>query len=139
MNHAERLRRQHEQGSMAVEVVVLVPVVVAVMFLVIGFGRYVDRQGDVEAAAREAAREASYQRSLPAAQQAADEAAARALPGDLACSPVSLSGDFAGGEIVTVTVTCQVNFAELGFIGLPGSAELTGQSAAPLDQWRRTG
>ncbi|WP_211658127.1 TadE/TadG family type IV pilus assembly protein [Phytoactinopolyspora halophila] len=123
---------------MAVEVVVLVPVVVAVMLLVIAFGRYVGREGDVESAAREAARAASYERDLAAARDAAQQAATRTLPDELACQPVTVGGDFRAGGTVTVTVSCQVSFSELGFLGLPGSANLHGQSAAPLDTWRRT-
>lgn len=124
---------------MAIEVVLLAPVVVAVMLLVIGAGRYVDRQGDVEAAAREAARAASYERDIGSAQAAAQQAATRALPGGLTCQDADLGGsNFQAGGTVNVTIRCQVNFSELGFIGLPGSARLDGTSTAPLDLWRRT-
>lgn len=125
---------------MAIEVVLLIPVLVAVLMLVVGFGRFADRQGDVDAAAREAARAASYERSQPAAYDVAQQAAERALPDGLACEAVSLAGtDFQAGGIVQVTVSCEVSFSELGWLGLPGSANLQGQSAAPLDEWRRTG
>ncbi|NED96315.1 pilus assembly protein [Phytoactinopolyspora alkaliphila] len=124
---------------MAIEVVLLVPILVAVMLLVIGFGRYADRQGDVQSAAREAARAASYERDIGSAQAAAQQAANRALPGGLTCQGVDLGGsNFTAGGSVTVRVSCQVSFAELAFAGFPGSATMTGQSVAPLDQWRRT-
>lgn len=125
---------------MAIEVVLLVPVLVAVMLLVIGFGRFVDRQGDVDAAAREAARAASYQRDFGAAQSVAQQAANQALPSGISCSPVSLGrSSFTPGGFVVAELSCQVSFAELVFAGLPGSASLSGESVAPLDQWRRTG
>jgi Flp pilus assembly protein TadG len=124
---------------MAIEVVLLVPVLVAVMLLVIGFGRYSDRQGDVQAAAREASRAASYERDFGSAQAAAQQAANRALPSGLNCQGVSLANsNFTAGGWVTVRVSCQVSFSELVFAGFPGSASMTGQSVAPLDQWRRT-
>ncbi|NEE02782.1 TadE family protein [Phytoactinopolyspora halotolerans] len=124
---------------MAVEVVLLAPVLVAVILLIVGFGRYVDRQGDVDAAAREAARAASYERDFASAQAAARQAAIRALPSGLSCAPADLSGsDFSAGGTVNVRVSCRVDFSELGFVGFPGSATLEGRSAAPLDQYRRT-
>ncbi|WP_129668073.1 TadE/TadG family type IV pilus assembly protein [Phytoactinopolyspora endophytica] len=124
---------------MAVEVVLLVPVLVALILLIVGFGRYVDRQGDVESAAREAARAASYERDFGSAQAAAQQAATRALPSGLSCAAVDLSGsDFSAEGQVNVRVSCQVDFSELGFVGLPGSATLDGSSAAPIDQHRRT-
>lgn len=125
---------------MAIEVVLLVPVVVAVMLLVIGAGRFVDREGDVEAAAREAARAASYERDFASAQAAAQQAATRAVPDSLTCQGADLTGsNFTAGGTVSVTIRCQVDFSELGFIGLPGRATLNGTSSAPLDVWRRTG
>lgn len=125
---------------MAIEVVLLVPVLIAVLMLVVAFGRFADRQGDVDAAAREAARAASYERSYGAAGTAAQQAMNRTVPDGVDCDAVSLEGtDFRPNGKVNVSVNCRVNFSELGWIGLPGSATLTGQSAAPLDQWRRTG
>lgn len=124
---------------MAVEVVLLAPVLVAIILLIVGFGRYVDRQGDVDAAAREAARAASYERDFGSAQLAARQAATRALPSGLSCAPADLSGsDFSAGGTVHVRVSCRVDFSELGFVGFPGSATLEGHSAAPIDQYRRT-
>ncbi|NDL58918.1 TadE/TadG family type IV pilus assembly protein [Phytoactinopolyspora mesophila] len=139
ISYRRGLRGRAERGSMAIELVLLVPVLVAVMLLVIGAGRFIDRQGDVEAAAREAARAASYERDYGSAQAAAQHAATQSLPSGLSCSPVDLSGtDFSAGGMIRVRVTCRADLSELGFSGLPGSVQLSGDSAAPLDQWRRT-
>ena len=46
---------------MAVEVVILAPVLLMFVMLVVAGGRYVSVQGDIEAAARDAARAASLQ------------------------------------------------------------------------------
>lgn len=123
---------------MAVEVVLLAPVLVAVMMLVVGLGRYVDRSGDVDAIARDAVRAASLQRSEPDARQAANAIVDRSTPAGTTCQNADLGGDFAPGGTITVTVRCEVSFDGLGFIGLPGSATMTGESSAPIDTLRRT-
>ncbi len=135
-----RTRLTAEAGSMAVEVVVLAPVLIAVMLLVVGFGRYVDRRGDVEALARDAVRAASFQRDEGSALVAAQQITGGvALPDGVSCSAPALSGAFAAGQTITITLQCQVSYAGLGFAGLPGSATITGSSSAPLDTLRRTG
>lgn len=133
---ARTLGRQ--RGSMAVEVVILAPVLVAVMMLVVGFGRYVDRSADVDAMARDAVRAASLQRDHGSASAAAQAIVESSTPPGVSCGQASLGGTFAAGEIITVEVSCKVSFDGLGFIGLPGSATLTGESSAPLDVLRRT-
>jgi Flp pilus assembly protein TadG len=132
-------RERRERGSMAVEVVILVPVLVAVMMLVVAFGRYVDIRGNVEAAARDAVRAASYERDRFSAQLAAQAVANQSVPSHTTCEPVSLQGTFAAGETITVQLTCRVSFDGLGLLGLPGSAPISGQSSAPLDTLRRVG
>lgn len=127
-----------QAGSMAVEVVILAPVLVAVMMLVVGFGRYVDRSGDVDALARDAVRAASMQRDAGSAEAAAQQIVDSSAPSGVTCQPASLGGTFAPGEVITIEVSCEVSFGGLGFIGLPGGTTLTGESSAPLDQLRRT-
>lgn len=128
-----------DRGSMAVEVVVLLPVLLLVAVLVVAFGRYVTAEGAVQAAAREAARAATLERDGVAAQTAADRAAAASLPDSITCSGVALSGAFAPGETLTATVACEVPWDSLGLIGLSGSASVSAASSAPLDPYRRTG
>jgi TadE-like protein len=128
---------------MAVEVVILVPVLIAIMMMVVAFGRYVDTRGNVEAVARDAVRAASLERDVASAAQVAQAVADATLPASTTCQPVQLSGRagplvFAPGEIITVALTCEVSFSGLGGIGLPGSLPITGESSAPLDQLRRT-
>jgi Flp pilus assembly protein TadG len=127
-----------ERGSMAVEVVILTPILVAFILLVVAFGRYVSARGDVEAVARDAVRAASLERTASGAQAAADAAVAAGLtrPG---CSGAALSGAFVAGGTITVEVRCTVPMADLGLVGVPGSVTVSGTSAAPLDTYRRTG
>lgn len=127
-----------ERGSMAVEIVILIPVLLAVMMLIVAFGRYVDTRGTVEAVARDAVRAASLERDPLAAANVAQAIADQTLPDSTTCQPVSISGTFAAGEIITVQLTCQVSYQGLGLLGLPGSAPVSGASSAPLDVHRRS-
>ncbi|WP_203434106.1 TadE/TadG family type IV pilus assembly protein [Jiangella asiatica] len=123
---------------MAVEVVILAPILVAVMMLVVGLGRYVDRSGDVEAMARDAVRAASLQRDAGSARAAAQDIVDSTRPDGVTCQPIDLGGQFAPGGTISVEVRCQVSFDGLGFVGFPGSATMEGVSFAPIDTLRRT-
>ncbi|GAA2843697.1 TadE family protein [Kribbella solani] len=131
--------RRRDRGSMAVELVILAPVMMAFIVLVVACGRYVAVRGDIEAASRDAARAASLERSRDAAERAADGVAAAALEHPERCQAVELTGDFVAGGTITATVTCDVSYEGLGLIGIPGSKRLTASSSAPLDTYRRTG
>ncbi|MBO3085518.1 TadE/TadG family type IV pilus assembly protein [Cellulomonas fengjieae] len=124
---------------MAVEIVVLVPMLVLVMVLIVAFGRYVTTEGDAQAAAREAVRAASLQRDEPSALAAAQSAAQASTPDSLVCAPAELRGAFVAGGTVTVELACTVSWSNLGLIGLTGTADVTASSSAPLDLYRRTG
>ncbi len=123
-----------DAGSMTAETVMLAPVLLLFLLFVVGAGRIVEAQGEVNGAARDAARAASVQRSLAEAESAATEVAQSSLSGD--CSPqVSLSGtEWKAGGVVKATVTCQL---DLGFLGFSGTRQMTGDSVVPLEQFRR--
>lgn len=132
------MRHRHDDtGSMAVEVVILVPMLVMIMVLVVAFGRYVTAEGDTQALTREAARAATLERDEVMAVAAAQAVATAMTPDSLTCDPVTVSGTFQPGGTVTVYVDCQVSWANLGLIGLSGSATVGAASSAPLDTYRR--
>jgi Flp pilus assembly protein TadG len=124
---------------MAVEIVLLAPVMMAFMMLVVAGGRYVAVRGDIEAASRDAVRAATLERTAGAAQAAAEDTANAALQNAGRCQGAVLSGDFVAGGTITVTISCDVSYDGLGLIGLPGSKTVTISSSAPIDQYRRTG
>lgn len=124
---------------MAVEVVLLAPLLVAFMLLVLAFGRFVAVRGEIEAASRDAARAASLERDAGAAQAAATAAADLQVPDSADCGGAEVGGNFAAGGTVTVTLRCNVDLSDLGLIGLGGSTEFVAESAAPIDVFRRTG
>lgn len=127
-----------DRGSMAVEVVLMIPVLVLFMLLVVAGGRYVSVRADMEAAARDAARAASLERSAPAAQAAAGRSATAALDGFATCRMGGFDPDFRPGGSVTVTIDCQVPNDGLGLLGLKGSLGMSATGSAPLDTYRRT-
>jgi hypothetical protein len=124
---------------MAIEMVVLAPVLVMFVLVVVAFGRYVAVRGDVEAASRDAVRAASFERSSPDAADVAKATANASLNGRWTCTPTDLGGDFKAGDVVSITLSCQVPWTDLGLIGLKGSKTVTATSQAPLDLYRRTG
>lgn len=127
-----------DRGSMAVEVVILVPLMFAFVLLIVAGGRLVLRQGEIDSAARDAARAASLARSSGEASGAAS-GAVRASMGSVSCPTNVDTSDFVAGGSVTVQISCVIPFGDLGLIGLPGSTTVRGTSVAPLDQFRRTG
>jgi hypothetical protein len=133
------VERRADAGMMAVEMVLLAPVMVAFLLLVIAFGRYVAVRGEVEAASRDAVRAASLERSNSAAANAARQTANASLAGRWQCDEVQLGGDFVAGGTISVHLECRVPLSGLGLLGLPGSVSVDGDSSAPLDLFRRTG
>ncbi|WP_239103972.1 TadE/TadG family type IV pilus assembly protein [Microbispora corallina] len=129
----ERSER-HEQGSMTAETVMLAPLFLLFLMFLVGAGRIVEAQGEVNGAARDAARAASVQRTLSDAESAASDAAESSLSGD--CSPqVSMSGtDWREGGVVKTTVTCEL---DLDFLGFGAGKRMSGSAVVPLEQFRR--
>lgn len=135
--HATSARRR-DRGSMAVEVVILVPLLFAFVLLIVAGGRLVVRQGEIDSAARDAARAASLARSSGEAQGAAAGAIAASM-GSTSCGSAVDTSDFVAGGNVAVRISCVVPFGDLGLVGLPGSTTVKAESVAPLDRYRRTG
>jgi Flp pilus assembly protein TadG len=123
---------------MAVELVILTPVLMMFVMLIVACGRYVAVQGDMQATARDAVRAASLQRDTAAAHAAAGQVIAQSLDRDTSCSGFTLSG-FAAGGTARIDLNCSVSYAGLGLIGLPGSVGVSAASNAPIDVYRRTG
>ncbi|WP_329090329.1 MULTISPECIES: TadE/TadG family type IV pilus assembly protein [unclassified Streptosporangium] len=123
-----------DRGSLSAETVLLAPVFLLFLLFLVGAGRVVEAQGEVNGAARDAARAASVERTLSDAESAADEAARGALSGE--CEPeVSLSGTtWQEGGRVHAEVTCSL---DLEFLGFGAAKDIKGDSVVPLEQFRR--
>ncbi len=142
MSTAFRPRPAGEQGSAAVELAVLAPVLLLVLLLVIAGGRVSTARAQVREAARDAARAASLQRTPADADTAARMTAQTALAdAGLHCQTTGTSTqatfDGAGsGGSVHVTVSCQVALADLSPVPLPGSTTVTSDATSVLDTYR---
>ncbi len=127
-----------ERGTMSIEMVVLVPVLLLITMVAVAGGRIVSAQGMVEAASRDAARAASMERSVGAASTAANQSLSQADTANASCSAGIDVGGFRRGGAVTVSVSCRVKLSDLGLVFLPGTTVVKAESSAPVDQWRGT-
>lgn len=129
--------RPADRGSVAVEVVLVAPLLIVLLVFIAGLGRIAHTRGQVDGAAADAARSASLQRT-PAAAQHAGEAAARAYLGT-ACQQLDVLIDTArlrpGGE-VQARVDCDTSLSGLGMAGLRGHKNFTATAVAPIETYR---
>jgi len=140
-----RRRARRDRGSISVELAILLPGFVYLIVLAVVTGRQVIAQGAIDLAAHDAARAASLSRTAAVAQSRADAAALDTLTQQgLACASLTVTVNTAGFGVpvgnpasVTVTVVCQVSFADLAALpGVPGARTLTASFVSPLDQYR---
>jgi hypothetical protein len=126
---------------MAVEIVILIPVMLMFLMLIVECGRFVAVRGDLEATTRDAARAASLERTYGDATAAARSVVSESLDDDVAsCAPASLGGsDFRSGGMVQVNLSCKVPLDGLGLLKVGISAPISVHSNAPIDTYRRTG
>lgn len=132
--------RRDEHGVMAIELLILTPLLVAAILVIVAGARYVDARGQTNSAAYAAARAASLTSNQQAAVHAGTTAAEQSMShrGD-ACATLTVvvdAGDFAPGGDVTATVTCVADLSDLVGFGLPGSKTFTSTAVVPLDQHR---
>lgn len=131
-NHWARLRS--DAGSVSLELALVAPMVVALLFLGVIAFRVASTQLGIDTAATNAARDASIERT-PSAALAAAEATAAAMRPDF-CTDYAVEIDTGGlepGGTVTVTLTCTVDTSEIG--ALP-TRTVTATAQSPIDQWR---
>ena len=133
-------RRPADRGSLALELVILTPILVILMMFLVALGRLVEAQGQVDGAARDAARAASIAQNYGTAQQNAQTAANSDLTGSASCTTtpsVQFDGgtNLAPGGQVSVMVKCNVSLAGLSLLGIASTKTITGQASAPIDQY----
>lgn len=135
-----RKRHQDERGVMAIEVVILTPLLVAAIMVIAAGARYVDARGQVNDAAFAAARAASLTTNQDAAREAGIQAARDAMADrGKACATLTVhvdAGDFEPGGDVTARVTCEADLSDVAGFGLPGHQTFTFSAVAPIDSHR---
>ena len=136
-----RLQSDRDRGMQTVELVILTPVVILLLLVVVGLGRYSYGKQLVSQAAFAAARAASLTTTATDASAAAQAAGGAALAGaGISCRDIVVTTDvtdFRAGGTVRVTVSCTASLSDLALSGLPGSTTVTAAAAAPLETYRQ--
>jgi Flp pilus assembly protein TadG len=131
--------RRDERGTMAIEVVILTPTLIAAIMVIAAGARYVDARGQTNSAAYAAARAASLTTNQEAAVEAGTQAAEDSMSQrGHACSDLKVdidAGDFNPGGDVRATVTCVADLSDLG-LPLPSSKTFTFSAVVPLERHR---
>ncbi|MFD5696496.1 TadE family protein [Streptomyces lasiicapitis] len=136
MNH-----RWSDAGSATVELVLVIPVLILMLWFLVFCGRMTDSRLRVEDAAHQAARAASLQRTAAAAATHAHTTAASALSdAGITCQSLTVdtSGSVQPGGTITTTVTCRIDVHDLALLQVPGTQTLEADFAAPVDVHRGT-
>jgi Flp pilus assembly protein TadG len=135
-------RRRGEAGSVAAEVAIAVPILVALLvFAGVLVSRGVDARLRLDDVAHQAARAASATRSPAAATTAAQQTVTASLASagvDCGRPGVSVdTSDFVPGGTVTVTVSCRLDLSDAAaLLAVGNSRTLTATATSPLDVYR---
>jgi Flp pilus assembly protein TadG len=137
-----RARLSDERGSVTVELVLVTPLLILFLLFVVALGRLATSRIDISGAAAQAARAASIARDPTSATAAAQQTATAALADDsVTCANLAVStntADFVAGGTVKVTITCNVDLADLAGLRIPASTRLTSSSVSSIDAFRET-
>ncbi|WP_432935691.1 TadE/TadG family type IV pilus assembly protein [Kribbella sp. CA-253562] len=132
--------RRTERGTMALEMVVLAPILLILFFFLLACGRYFQTSSLLEGAARDGARSASQARSLGDAQLRLDQAVTRTMDQAVESCKTTASGTittgFVAGTPLSVEVTCTIDYRDLGLLGIGGDTTITKKFSSSLDPYR---
>jgi hypothetical protein len=136
-----------EQGSSAVETLIMATAAMSLVVIVVAAGRYVDGSAQANDAAYAAARAASLETAPAPGYAAGRQAAARSLAErGKSCQhlQVSFAGtNFTPGGNLTVEVTCTVNLLDTGALGrqlgLQPHRSFTERAVVPIETYRTVG
>ncbi|GIF74192.1 MULTISPECIES: hypothetical protein [Asanoa] len=138
-----RALRSADDGSAALETVILAPPLLAFLALAVIGMRIEVAAGAIETAAHNAARAASISRSAAEAQANAEATANESLSNQgLSCDPVVVvnTAQFARQvgtpAAVSVDITCRVSFADIAAPGMPGARTVEASFTSPIDWYR---
>jgi Flp pilus assembly protein TadG len=125
---------------MALEMVILAPVLLMLFMFLLACGRYFQTSSLLESAARDGARGASQSRSAGEAQGRVDDAVTatmgQAVKSCKETAAGSITTSFTPGQALSVEVTCTINYRDLGLLGLGGDTTITKRFTSSLDPYR---
>jgi len=132
-----------ERGVAVLELVLLVPAFLLLVYVVVGLGRLGLAREHIDAAARDAARAGSIARSAGDAEAAASAAATDALAAhDITCAGLAVNvdtSDFRAGGWVRVDLSCTISLSDLSGLWTPGTRTMQARGLAVVDSFRRVG
>jgi Flp pilus assembly protein TadG len=136
-------RRVRDRGSLALELAILTPVLLALLAVMVAIFLVEQASGVVDSAARAAARSATLVRDPDEAHAQAEQAAEEAMESSgVTCSTMTVTVDTSEmsaplGETgwVEVRVECTVPLSHIA-PGLPGSVERASSFVSVVDQFR---
>ncbi|GAB1646834.1 TadE/TadG family type IV pilus assembly protein [Krasilnikovia sp. MM14-A1259] len=139
-----RLRWRRDDGSAALETVILAPPLLLFVALAAIGMRVEVAGGSIEGAAHDAARAASIARDSREAYADAITTARRSLGAQgLNCADLDVAVDTSGFSappgrvgVVKVSIGCTVTFAGVTAPGLPGSRRINANFTSPVDPFR---
>lgn len=149
VRRARQIQRRARQGGgergafAALELVILVPFVLVMMMLVVGFGRVERGRELVDQAGQAAARAASLAPNPAAAEAAAKQAAQQTLSnGGLSCTGDGADAwadttDFGPGGSVTAHVSCTVSLSDVTPAGFGGHITLSSASTSTIGKYQQ--
>jgi Flp pilus assembly protein TadG len=125
---------------MAVELAILTPVVIAMLLVVVAFGRVTQARQLVDQAAAAGARAASLSASPGQAASEARQSVQDTLSqAGVSCSSAVVDVDTTGfrpGGQVGDRVRCTVDLSAMALIGIPGTLTLTADAQSPIETYR---
>ncbi len=131
-----RRRTSTDDGAIAIELVILFPMMLLLIALVAAYGRLGLVNGNFDSGVRDATRSATQARDAGDAQRVAEQALRTAIQGiskpcldTLEVDPIPV---FEPGRPLTVTARCSYPMSDLA-VGMPGSVTLESEFSSPLD------
>ena len=144
MRHADHFAvaksgRVGEGGSIAVELVILAPLITVLLAVVVLVGRVEATRADLAGAAHAAARDLSLARDPAAAMGDARALIDATLHvGSSDCLRATLRSSITATE-VRVTVSCEVGLSDVAVLPVPGSMTVSATATEVIDQHREQG
>ena len=133
-------RCRTDGGAVAVEFVIITPVLMVAFLFVVGLGRMSHARHQVEDLAGEAARAASLERNTTLAAARGGETVKAALQDrGVSCAQLTVNVDISSyqpGGVVRADVTCQADLSDVALSGLPGTTTFTATATVPIEEYR---